>query len=63
MLVAPGSVCDGRNAVVVGTQGRPGFELKAENEQSAVNAALGDCAKRDSDCHVIAVGPLTVGPN
>ncbi|PDT73004.1 adenylate/guanylate cyclase domain-containing protein [Bradyrhizobium sp. C9] len=53
----------GWNAVAVGTQGRPGLGLKAENEQSAVNAALGDCAKRDSDCHVIAVGPFTVGPN
>ncbi|WP_342708589.1 adenylate/guanylate cyclase domain-containing protein [Bradyrhizobium sp. B124] len=53
----------GWNAVAVGTQGRPGLGLKAENEQSAVNAALGDCARRDSDCHVIAVGPFTVGPN
>ncbi|MGY3694530.1 hypothetical protein ACVIGA_004610 [Bradyrhizobium sp. USDA 3240] len=53
----------GWNAVAVGTQGRPGFGLKAENEQGAINTALGDCAKRDSDCHVIAVGPFTVGPN
>ncbi|WP_420967684.1 adenylate/guanylate cyclase domain-containing protein [Bradyrhizobium sp. B120] len=53
----------GWNAVAVGTQGRPGLGLKAENEQGAVNAALGDCARRDSDCHVIAVGPFTVGPN
>ncbi|HEX7925399.1 MAG TPA: adenylate/guanylate cyclase domain-containing protein [Bradyrhizobium sp.] len=53
----------GWNAVAVGTQGRPGLGLKAENEQVAINAALGDCAKRDSDCHVIAIGPFTVGPN
>ncbi|MGY3441805.1 class 3 adenylate cyclase [Bradyrhizobium sp. USDA 4473] len=53
----------GWNAVAVGTQGRPGLGLKAENEQSAVNAALADCVKRDSDCHVIAIGPFTVGPN
>ncbi|WP_375777999.1 adenylate/guanylate cyclase domain-containing protein [Bradyrhizobium sp. ma5] len=53
----------GWNAVAVGTQGRPGLGLKAENEQGAVSAALGDCAKRDSDCHVIAIGPFTVGPN
>ncbi|QOZ30672.1 adenylate/guanylate cyclase domain-containing protein [Bradyrhizobium sp. CCBAU 53421] len=53
----------GWNAVAVGTQGRPGLGLKAENEQGAVNAALGDCARRDSDCHVIAIGPFTVGPN
>ncbi|MBR0898773.1 adenylate/guanylate cyclase domain-containing protein [Bradyrhizobium tropiciagri] len=53
----------GWNAVAVGTQGRPGLGLKAENEQGAVNTALGECAKRDSDCHVIAIGPFTVGPN
>ena len=63
MPVAPGSVCDGWNAVAVGTQGRPGLGLKTENEQNAVNAAVGDCARRDSDCHVIAIGPFTVGPN
>ncbi|WP_244068709.1 adenylate/guanylate cyclase domain-containing protein [Bradyrhizobium sp. Ce-3] len=53
----------GWNAVAVGTQGRPGLGLKAENEQGAVNAALADCGKRDSDCHVIAIGPFTVSPN
>ncbi|MES5484043.1 adenylate/guanylate cyclase domain-containing protein [Bradyrhizobium sp. INPA03-11B] len=53
----------GWNAVAVGTQGRPGLGLKAENEQGAVDAALGACARRDSDCHVIAIGPFTVGPN
>ncbi|MGY4474977.1 adenylate/guanylate cyclase domain-containing protein [Bradyrhizobium sp. USDA 3364] len=53
----------GWNAVAVGTQGRPGLGLKAENEQNAINAALGECARRDSDCHVIAIGPFTVGPN
>jgi len=30
--------------------------------QAAVNSALADCARRDSDCHVIAIGPFTVGP-
>jgi class 3 adenylate cyclase len=52
----------GWNAVAVGTAGRPGLGLKAADEQSAVNAALADCVKRDSDCHVIAIGPFTVGP-
>ncbi len=47
----------GWNAVAVGTAGRPGLGLKA-----AVTSALADCAKRDSDCHVIALGPFTVGP-
>jgi len=53
----------GWNAVAVGTQGRPGLGLKAASEQNAVNDALGNCAKRDTDCHVIAIGPFTVGPN
>ena len=37
--------------------------LKAANEQNAFNQALGNCAKRDSDCQVIAIGPFSVGPN
>jgi len=52
----------GWNAVAVGTAGRPGLGLKAADEQTAVNSALADCAKRDSDCHVIAIGLFTVGP-
>jgi class 3 adenylate cyclase len=52
----------GWNAVAVGTAGRPGLGLKAADEQTALNAALADCAKHDSDCHVIAIGPFTVGP-
>ncbi|MGY4628690.1 adenylate/guanylate cyclase domain-containing protein [Bradyrhizobium sp. USDA 4486] len=52
----------GWNAVAVGTAGRPGLGLKAADEQTAVSAALADCARRDSDCHVIAIGPFTVGP-
>jgi class 3 adenylate cyclase len=53
----------GWNAVAVGSSGRPGMALKAANEQDAVNGALGNCAKRDSNCHVIAIGPYAVGPN
>ncbi|MBR0833161.1 adenylate/guanylate cyclase domain-containing protein [Bradyrhizobium manausense] len=52
----------GWNAVAVGTAGRPGLGLKAADEQTAVNTALADCAKHDSECHVIAIGPFTVGP-
>lgn len=52
----------GWSAVAVGTAGRAGLGLKAADEQTAVNSALADCAKRDSDCHVIAIGPFTVGP-
>jgi adenylate cyclase len=53
----------GWSSVAVGTAGRPGLALKAASEQAAVNEALGNCAKRDSDCHVIAIGPFLVAPN
>ena len=57
------SASSGWNVVAVGTAGRPGLGLKATNEANAVSDALADCAKHDSDCHVIAVGPFTVQPN
>jgi adenylate cyclase len=53
----------GWNAVAVGAAGRPGLGLKAGNERAAVNGALSDCVTRDTDCHVIAIGPFSVGPN
>ena len=53
----------GWNAIAVGAAGRPGLGLKASSEQAAVNQALANCVKSDSDCHVIAVGPFAVGPN
>ena len=53
----------GWNAVAVGAARRPGLGLKQASEQDAVNAALNDCAKRDRDCHVVAIGPFAVGPN
>jgi adenylate cyclase len=53
----------GWNAVAVGAAGRPGLGLRAADEQTAVNQALGNCVKSDSDCHVIAIGPFSVGPN
>jgi len=53
----------GWSAVAIGAAGRAGLGLKAANEQAAVNEALGNCAKRDSNCHVIAIGPFSVGPN
>jgi adenylate cyclase len=53
----------GWNAVAVGSARRPGLSVKQANEQAAVNEALSECVKRDSDCHVIAIGPFTVGPN
>jgi class 3 adenylate cyclase len=53
----------GWNAVAVGVSGRPGMALREASEQNAVNEALGNCVKHDSDCHVIAIGPFAVGPN
>jgi adenylate cyclase len=53
----------GWSAVAVGAAGRAGLGLKAANEQAAVGEALGNCAKRDSNCRVIAIGPFLVGPN
>jgi class 3 adenylate cyclase len=52
----------GWNAVAVGGAGRPGLAVKAANEQAAIDDALADCGKRDSNCRVIAIGPFTVGP-
>ena len=53
----------GWSAVAVGTTGRPGLSVKAASEQNAISDALGECAKHDTDCHVIAIGPFVVGPN
>jgi hypothetical protein len=53
----------GWNAVASGTSGHPGLALKAASEQNAVGEALDNCAKHDSDCHVIAIGPFSVGPD
>jgi hypothetical protein len=53
----------GWNAVAVGASLRPGLAVKAASEQNAVSEALGDCVKHDSNCHLIAIGPFSVGPN
>jgi adenylate cyclase len=53
----------GWSAVAVGAAGRPGLSVKASSEQSAINEALGNCVKSDSDCHIIGIGPFAVGPN
>ena len=53
----------GWNAVAVGSAGRPGLAVQQASEQAAVNEALSECTKRDSNCHVVAIGPFTVGPN
>ena len=52
----------GWTAVAVGAGGQVGLMIKAANEQNAVDGALADCAKHDSACHVIAIGPFAVEP-
>ena len=53
----------GWSAVAVGAARRPGLGVKEASEQAAVSKALSECARRDSDCRVVAIGPFTVGPN
>jgi adenylate cyclase len=53
----------GWNAVAVGSAGHPGIALKAASELDAVNGALANCAKHDSDCRIIAIGMYAVGSN
>jgi adenylate cyclase len=53
----------GWNAVAVGSAGRPGLSLKAASELDAVNGALANCARHDSNCRVIAIGMYAVGAN
>ena len=50
------------NAVAVGASGMPGAALNAADEKEAIERALANCAKRDHDCHVIALGPFSVAP-
>jgi hypothetical protein len=37
--------------------------LGAANEQDAIAGATTDCAKHDSTCRVIGIGPFAVEPN
>ena len=53
----------GWNAIAVGTAGHPGYGLSGDREETAIGGALADCATRDSDCRVIAIGPFTVEEN
>jgi DNA-binding winged helix-turn-helix (wHTH) protein len=54
---------NGWTVVAVGAQARPGLALHAASERDGIDSAMADCAKRDHDCHVIAIGPFTVEPN
>jgi class 3 adenylate cyclase len=52
----------GWTAVAAGTNGHAGVAVGAANEQDATGGAIADCAKQDSGCHVIAIGPFAVEP-
>jgi adenylate cyclase len=48
----------GWTAVAAGASGKAGLALRAANEQAAIDAAMADCAKQDSSCRVIGIGPF-----
>jgi class 3 adenylate cyclase len=50
----------GWTAVAAGASGKAGVGLHAASEQAAIDGAMADCAKQDSSCRVIAIGPFTV---
>ena len=52
----------GWTAVATGANGKAGLALHAANEQAAIDAAMADCAKQDSSCRVIGIGPFAVAP-
>ncbi len=50
----------GWSAVAVGANGKAGVMPKAASEQAAIDGAMADCAKQDSACRVVAIGPFAV---
>jgi hypothetical protein len=50
----------GWSAIAAGAGGRVGVKVDAKDEQGAVSEALADCARLDSGCHVVAIGPFAV---
>jgi class 3 adenylate cyclase len=50
----------GWTAVAAGSGAHAGVAVGAASEQDAVSGALADCAKQDSSCRVIAIGPFAV---
>ena len=53
----------GWTAVATGASGHAGVMLGAANEQDAIAGAMADCAKHDSACRVIGIGPFAVESN
>lgn len=62
MAYPPSRHMNYRIGITVGAAGQPGLGLKKINEQDAVDAAMADCGKQDTDCHVIVVVPFSVDP-
>ncbi len=50
----------GWTAVAAGASGRVGVMVKAANEQAVIDGAMADCAKQDSSCRVVGIGPFAV---
>jgi adenylate cyclase len=50
----------GWTAVATGASGKAGLALHGATEQAAIDAAMADCAKQDSSCRVIGIGPFAV---
>jgi class 3 adenylate cyclase len=50
----------GWTAVAAGASGKVGVALRGANEQAAIDGAMADCAKQDSSCRVIGIGPFAV---
>jgi class 3 adenylate cyclase len=50
----------GWTAVAAGAGGRVGVATTAANEQAAIDRAMADCARQDSSCRVIGIGPFAV---
>ena len=50
----------GWSAVAAGASGQAGVMLKATSEQAAIGGAMADCARQDSSCRAIAIGPFAV---
>jgi class 3 adenylate cyclase len=53
----------GWTAVATGASGRVGAMVGAANEPDAIAGAMADCAKHDSACRVIGIGPFAVESN
>src|SRR5580704_7624319 len=53
----------GWTAVATGAAGRVGAMVGAASEQDAIAGAMADCAKHDSACRVIGIGPFAVEAN